>query len=77
MSEIRFKQVIIGRADNPFLVLDNDIDVRGNNYDTLRTMAAQAMMDANFPRRTWIDFEVEGHKFKAKMHYNDIWVRKR
>lgn len=75
MPQIRFKEVLIGRVDNPFLRLDLDIDVRGNDYDTLRTKAAQAMMDANFPRRTWIHFEVEGHKFRAKMHYNDIWVR--
>jgi len=43
MAQITFKEHIIGRVDNPFLILDSNIDVRGSDYDTLRAMAAQAI----------------------------------
>jgi hypothetical protein len=77
MPLITFRRHVIGRGDNPFLILDSDIDVRGADYDTLRAGAAQAIMDDGWVRGRWVAFEIEGHQFKAKPHYNDIWVRTR
>ncbi|SDK44334.1 hypothetical protein [Bradyrhizobium ottawaense] len=84
MTAITFRNHVIGRVDNPFLILDSGIEVHGPDHDTLRAHAADAMMKAitsddksGWPRGRWITFEIEGHQFKAKMHRNDIWVQTR
>ena len=35
MPEIKFRSHVIGRVDNPFLLLDSGIEVHGPNHDTL------------------------------------------
>jgi len=84
MPEIRFRNHVIGRVDNPFLILDSGIEVHGPDHDTLRAHAADALMKATtpedksgWPRGRWVAFEIEGHQFKAKMHRNDIRVQLR
>jgi hypothetical protein len=84
MPEIRFREHVVGRVDNPFLLLESGIEVHGPNHDTLRAHAATAMMNATtsddtsgWPRGRWIAFEIEGHQFKARMHRNDIRVQLR
>jgi len=83
MPTITFRNHVIGRVDNPFLILDSSIEVHGPDHDTLRAHAATAMMnattadDAGWPRGRWIAFEIEGHQFKARMHRNDIRVQLR
>lgn len=77
MTQIVFREHVIGRVDNPFLILDSNIDVRGADYDTLRAKATQAIMDDGWVRGRWVAFEIDGHQFKAKPHYNDIWVQLR
>lgn len=84
MPTITFRNHVIGRVDNPFLILDSGIEVHGPDHDTLRAHAAAAMMNATtaddasgWPRGRWIAFEIESYQFKAKMHRNDIWVQLR
>ncbi|MPR11132.1 hypothetical protein [Microvirga tunisiensis] len=74
-----FKDHIIGRADNPFLILAADLDSRltPEDRETLRAVAAQAMLDAPTSptrRKPWIEFEHELYRFRAKRNRNDLEV---
>jgi hypothetical protein len=76
MPEPLFRHQLRPSDDDPLITYPTSLTryLNGDDHETLRVLAWQAIVDAGIPVRTDVDFTYEGHWFRARTYQSALHV---